>query len=138
VARSNVQLLGMLGADVTLCGPKLLMPSQAQTLGCKVSNSFDEAIKDADVVMMLRVQVERIAGQAMASVREYFHHYALTYRRLELAKPGAVVLHPGPINRGVEIDTALADDVERNAILDQVEAGVAMRQAILKLLLKED
>ncbi len=138
VARSNVQLLQTLGANVTFCGPKLLMPSQVQTLGCKVTHDFDAALPDADVIMLLRVQNERIEGKAMASVREYFQRYALTYARLEKARKDAIVMHPGPINRGVEIETALADDLERTTIIDQVEAGVAIRQAILTTLLKKD
>lgn len=139
VARSNLALLKMLGASVTLVAPPHFMPSNAESLGCALSYHLEEGIKGADVVMMLRVQKERISGHssAFASMREYFSLYGLTYSKLCAAKPDVLVMHPGPINRGMEIETSLADDIERNAILDQVEAGVAMRMALLVDMLKE-
>lgn len=138
VARSNLWLLNRLGASVTLVAPPQLMPSEADRWPCALSYHLNEGIRDADVVMMLRVQHERMEGGGIASVREYAHLYGLTYERLAHAKPDALVLHPGPINRGVEIETALADDCDRNAILDQVEAGVAMRQALLLDMLEHE
>jgi aspartate carbamoyltransferase catalytic subunit len=96
-----------------------------------------EGLRDADVVMMLRIQHERMAGRGIASVRDYFHAYGLDYSKLSAAKPDALVMHPGPMNRGVEIDSDVADDIGRSAILDQVEMGVAVRQAVLELWLSE-
>lgn len=136
VARSNIALLHTLGAKVRLVAPPTLMPSQAHTLGCELSYHMKDGLADADVVMMLRIQYERMsAGGAVPSVREYFHLYGLDYEKLKAAKPDALVMHPGPMNRGVEISGELADDVARSAILDQVESGVAVRMAILEKLL---
>ena len=135
VARSNIALLKTLGATVRLIAPPTLMPSQAHTLGCELHYHMKDGLKDADVVMMLRIQYERMSGGAIPSVREYFHLYGLDYTKLKSAKPDALVLHPGPMNRGVEISGELADDLERSGILDQVEAGVAVRMAILEKLL---
>lgn len=139
VAQSNLTLLKMLGAKVTLVAPPHFMPAQAETLGCDLAHRLEEGIKDADVVMMLRVQKERISGAstAFASMREYFSLYGLSYSKLTHAKPDVLVMHPGPINRGMEIETSLADDMSRTAILDQVEAGVAMRMAVLTDMLEE-
>lgn len=134
VARSNLALLKTLGATVRLVAPPTLMPSQAHTLGCELHYHMKDGLRDADVVMMLRIQNERMSG-AVPSIREYFHLYGLDYAKLSVAKPNALVLHPGPMNRGVEISGELADDLERSAILDQVEAGVAVRQAILEMML---
>ena len=97
-----------------------------------------EGLDEADVVMMLRIQHERMGGRGIASVRDYFHSYGLNYEKLAHAKADALVMHPGPMNRGVEIDTDVADDIERSAILDQVEMGVAVRQAVLELLLTRE
>lgn len=133
VARSNVQLLTRLGAHVTLVAPPPLMPRQFQHMQ-NVTLMYDirQAIVDADVVMMLRIQRERAAGSAIASVRDYSLRYGLNHKKLETAKPDVLVMHPGPINRGVELETPLADDVERSVILKQVEYGVAIREALLE------
>jgi aspartate carbamoyltransferase catalytic subunit len=131
VARSNAKLLPRLGADVRLAGPPELMPDGVSTL------SVDEAIAGADVVMMLRVQRERLEADLGDAPGEYLARYGLTAGRLATAAPGAVVMHPGPMNRGVEIESAIADDPERSLITLQVEMGVAMRMACLELLLGE-
>jgi aspartate carbamoyltransferase catalytic subunit len=132
VARSNALLLGALGAEVRLCGPRTLMPREAAGLGPTVRTftRIEAAVDGADVVMMLRIQNERLAGAMLASTREYARTFGLSERVLALAKPDAIVMHPGPINRGVEIDPRIADG-ERSVILDQVEAGVAVRMAVL-------
>jgi aspartate carbamoyltransferase catalytic subunit len=133
VARSNALLLGALGAEVRLCGPRTLMPRHAEALGPTVRafENFDRALEGADVVMMLRIQTERLAGAMIASTREYARTFGLSARALSLAKPDAIVMHPGPINRGVEIDPRVADGPQ-SVILDQVEAGVAVRMAVLE------
>ena len=132
VARSNALLLGALGAEVRLCGPRTLMPREAAGLGPTVRTftRIEAAVEGVDVVMMLRIQNERLAGAMLASTREYARTFGLSERVLALAKPDAIVMHPGPINRGVEIDPRIADG-ERSVILDQVEAGVAVRMAVL-------
>lgn len=132
VARSNALLLGALGAEVRLCGPRTLMPREAQSLGptAKTFERVETAVDGADVVMMLRIQTERLAGAMIASNREYARTFGLNGRVLARAKPDAIVMHPGPINRGVEIDPRIADG-SRSVILDQVEGGVAVRMAIL-------
>jgi aspartate carbamoyltransferase catalytic subunit len=133
VARSNALLLGALGVEVRLCGPRTLMPREADTLGPTVRafERIDAALDGADVVMMLRIQTERLAGAMIASNREYARTFGLGARVLSLAKPDAIVMHPGPINRGVEIDPRVADGAQ-SVILDQVEAGVAVRMAVLE------
>ena len=134
VARSNALLLTRLGAKVRLCGPRTMMPRNAEALAdVVVARSIDEAAEGADVLMMLRIQTERLGGAMTASTREYNRTFDLDARVLARAKPDAIVLHPGPINRGVEIDSALADGA-RSVILDQVESGVAVRAAVLELL----
>jgi aspartate carbamoyltransferase catalytic subunit len=132
VARSNALLLGALGAEVRLCGPRTLVPRAVESLGPTVHafHRIDDAVAGADVVMMLRIQTERLAGAMIASTREYARTFGLNARLLALAKDDAIVMHPGPINRGVEIDPRIADG-ERSVILDQVEAGVAVRMAVL-------
>jgi len=134
VARSNALLLGALGVEVRLCGPRTLMPREAQALGptVKAFERFEAAVEGADVVMMLRIQTERLAGAMIASTREYARTFGLSARTLALAKPDAIVMHPGPINRGVEIDSELADG-ERSVILEQVTNGIAVRMAVLYL-----
>jgi aspartate carbamoyltransferase catalytic subunit len=136
VARSNALLLGALGVEVRLCGPRTLIPREAGTLGPTVRTfeSIERAVDGADVVMMLRIQNERLGGAMMASTREYSRTFGLGPRLLARAKPTAIVMHPGPINRGVELDSALADG-DRSVVLAQVEAGVAVRMAVLELLL---
>lgn len=137
VARSNIHLLKIMGASVTLIAPPTLMPTGVANFGVDYTTDMAKGLKDADVVMMLRIQNERMAGRGIASVRDYFMGYGLSYEKLKHAKPDALVLHPGPMNRGVEIDTDVADDINRSAILDQVEMGVAVRQAVLELLLEK-
>lgn len=134
VARSNILLLNRMGADVHLIAPPTLLPVAIEKLGATVHHDMAEGLKDADIVMMLRLQRERMQGSFVPSVREYFHFYGLSYEKLAHAKPGALVMHPGPMNRGIEIDSELADDITRSVILDQVELGVAVRQACLELL----
>jgi aspartate carbamoyltransferase catalytic subunit len=133
VARSNALLLGALGAEVRLCGPRTLMPRDAGVLGptARVFTRLEAAVEGADVVMMLRIQNERLAGAMLASTREYARTFGLNERTLAGAKPDAIVMHPGPINRGVEIDAQVADG-KRSVILDQVEGGVAVRMAVLE------
>jgi aspartate carbamoyltransferase catalytic subunit len=134
VARSNVALLNMLGASVRLIGPPTLMPTGADRWGARVFHKMHEGIKDADVVMMLRVQRERMAGGYFPSAREYFWFYGLDEDKLRLARPGALVMHPGPMNRGVEIDSAVADNAAVSLIETQVRMGVAVRMAVLEAL----
>jgi aspartate carbamoyltransferase catalytic subunit len=133
VARSNSLLLGALGVEVRLCAPRTLMPREVESLGPTVRafENMEAAIAGADVVMMLRIQTERLAGAMIASNREYARTFGLNARLLALAKPDAIVMHPGPINRGVEIDPRIADG-DHSVILDQVEAGVAVRMAVLE------
>jgi aspartate carbamoyltransferase catalytic subunit len=133
VLRSNALLLVKMGADVRVCGPATLVPPGLDRLGVRVFRSVDAAIEGADVVMMLRVQHERMHGLFLPSVREYFTEFGLTPARLERAAPDVIVMHPGPMNRGVEIDSAVADG-PWSVILDQVANGVAVRMAVLYLL----
>lgn len=135
VARSNVLLLHMMGAKVRLVGPGSLIPAALESLGVPVFHDLEQGLKGADVVMMLRLQLERMGSGFVPSVREYFYRFGLSRAKLAYATGDAIVLHPGPMNRGVEIESRLADDLERSYILNQVETGVAMRQAILELLL---
>lgn len=132
VARSNAHLLTKLGAKVRFAGPRTLLPPCPETFGVEVFDRLEPALEGADVVMMLRIQRERLAGAFLPSMREYSRAFGLNERRLALAKPDAIVMHPGPMNRGVEIDPAIADGA-RSVILDQVEAGVAVRMAVLWL-----
>jgi aspartate carbamoyltransferase catalytic subunit len=134
VVRSNIWLLTKMGARVTLCGPPTLLPPRIEEMGVSVTTDFDEALEGADVVMMLRMQLERQGRSLFPSLREYFALYGLDRRRLERAKPGAIVMHPGPMNRGVEIASEIADS-DRAVILEQVANGVAVRMAVLYLLL---
>jgi aspartate carbamoyltransferase catalytic subunit len=133
VARSNALLLGALGAEVRLCGPRTLLPREAQSLGptVVVVGSIEAAVRDAHVIMMLRIQTERLAGGMIASTREYARTFGLSTRVLAGARHDALVMHPGPINRGVEIDPRVADG-HQSVILEQVEAGVAVRMAVLE------
>jgi aspartate carbamoyltransferase catalytic subunit len=133
VLRSNVLLLTRMGAAVRACGPATLVPPGLDRLGVRVTTSIDEALDGADVVMMLRVQHERMSGLFLPSVREYFTLFGLTPARLERAAPDVIVMHPGPMNRGVEIDSEVADG-PWSVILDQVANGVAVRMAVLYLL----
>ncbi|HET9471009.1 MAG TPA: aspartate carbamoyltransferase catalytic subunit, partial [Usitatibacter sp.] len=134
VVRSNVWCLTKLKAKVTLCAPPTLMPPGIESMGVSATSDFEEALSGADVVMMLRVQIERGGKMAFPSSREYFARYGLTRDRLALARPDAIVMHPGPMNRGVEISSDIADDTGRSVILSQVTNGVAVRMAVLYLL----
>nr|WP_246201976.1 aspartate carbamoyltransferase catalytic subunit [Sneathiella aquimaris] len=134
VARSNIALLNIMGARVRIVGPTTLIPSNAKTMGVEVYHSMEEGLKDADIVMMLRLQTERMQGAFVPSVREYFHLFGLDKEKLKVAKPDALIMHPGPMNRGVEIDSEIADDLHISAISEQVEMGVAVRMACLDLL----
>jgi aspartate carbamoyltransferase catalytic subunit len=134
VARSNLGLLTKMGAKVTLCGPRPLLPAEIERTGARVVTRIEEAIEGADVVMMLRVQKERGGGLGYPSDREYYDVFGLTPERRRLAKPDAIVMHPGPMNRGVEIDSDVADG-PGSVILEQVENGVAVRMAVLYLLI---
>ena len=133
VLRSNVLLLRMMGAEVRVCGPATLIPPGLDRAGVFVTSSMDAALDGADVAMMLRVQHERMHGLFLPSLREYFTLFGLTPERLRRAAPDVIVMHPGPMNRGVEIDSAVADG-EWSVILDQVANGVAVRMAVLYLL----
>lgn len=132
VVRSNIYCLTKLGAKVRVAGPGTMIPIGIDRLGCEVFTNIDDAIRDADVVMMLRIQRERMGASLIPSTREYSRFFGLTDERLKLAKEDAIVMHPGPINRGVEIPTSIADGPQ-NVILDQVENGVAVRMALLYL-----
>ena len=133
VVRSNVLCLTRLGADVTVAGPRTMMPEEPESLGARVVYSLEEAIEGADVVMMLRVQLERQARAAFPSEREYFEFFGLTAERLRRANDDAIIMHPGPINRGIEIASEVADG-PWSVILEQVANGVAVRMAVLYLL----
>ncbi len=134
VARSNVALLNILGARVRLVGPPTLMPIGADRWGAEVFHDMRGGLKDADVVMMLRVQRERMTGGFFPSAREFFWFYGLDDEKLKFAKPGALVMHPGPMNRGVEIDSTVADNPTISLIETQVRMGVAVRMAVLEAL----
>ncbi|WP_296674794.1 aspartate carbamoyltransferase catalytic subunit [Novosphingobium sp.] len=134
VARSNIHCLTTLGADVRVCAPPALMPVDIHLMKVTPFNHFDQALDGADVVMMLRLQQERMSGQFIPSPQEYRHLYGLTLERLAKAKPDALVMHPGPMNRGIEIDSNVADLAGRSAITTQVEMGVAIRMACLDVL----
>jgi aspartate carbamoyltransferase catalytic subunit len=136
VARSNIHLLNAMGARVRLIAPATLLPTAADRLGVEVYHDMREGLTDCDVVMMLRLQTERMQGSYVPSVREYFHFWGLSEDKLAFAKADALVMHPGPMNRGVEIDGRLADDLTHSVILDQVELGVAVRMACLDALLR--
>ncbi|HEX6978060.1 MAG TPA: aspartate carbamoyltransferase catalytic subunit [Alphaproteobacteria bacterium] len=134
VARSNIHLLNAMGARVRVVGPPTLMPTAIERLGVEVFHDMRAGIKDCDIVMMLRLQTERMQGKFVPSIREYFHLYGLDREKLAYAKPDALIMHPGPMNRGVEIDSEVADDVERSLVREQVEMGVAVRMACLDIL----
>ena len=133
VARSNIHLLTTMGARVRVIGPSTLMPEGIETLGAEPFRDMREGLKGADIVMMLRLQRERMNGAFVPSAREYFRYYGLDAAKLAFAKPGALVMHPGPMNRGVEIDSLIADGAQ-SLIQEQVEMGVAVRMAVLEAL----
>jgi aspartate carbamoyltransferase catalytic subunit len=137
VLRSNLFLLTKVGASVVVCGPPTLRPIGLKAMGVEVTDSIDTAVTGADVVMMLRVQHERMRGLFLPSMREYFTLFGLTPERMRRAKPDAIVMHPGPMNRGVEIDSEVADG-PWSVILDQVANGLAVRMAVLYLLAGEE
>ncbi|NRA87001.1 MAG: aspartate carbamoyltransferase catalytic subunit [Rhizobiales bacterium] len=133
VARSNIILLNIMGARVRLIAPPTLLPADASKLGCEIFHDMKEGLKGVDIVMMLRLQTERMQGAFIPSVREYFHFYGLDEEKLSYANDDALVMHPGPMNRGVEIDSIIADSA-RSLIREQVEMGVAIRMAVLECL----
>jgi aspartate carbamoyltransferase catalytic subunit len=134
VARSNIHLLLAMNCRVRIVGPPTLIPAEAAALGVEVHHSMKTGLADADVVMMLRLQKERMTGGLVPSAREFFRFYGLDAEKLAHAKPDSIVMHPGPMNRGVEIDSAIADDPVRSVIGEQVEMGVAVRMAVLDVL----
>ncbi len=137
VARSNIQLLTTMGAQVRVIAPPTLLPASVDRLGVELHHDMRLGLNNCDIVMMLRLQTERMHGTFVPSVREYYHFYGLDYDKLSSAKSDALIMHPGPMNRGVEIDTAVADDIDRSLIREQVEMGVAVRMACLDLLTRE-
>lgn len=137
VARSNMLLLPLMGAEVRIVGPQSLLPSEEKLNGAAAYTDFNEGIAGADVVMMLRIQRERMEGAVSGSLTDFHGSYGLTRDRLRHAAPDALVMHPGPMNRGVEIDGEVADDQSRSAILEQVEIGVAVRMACLDILARD-
>jgi aspartate carbamoyltransferase catalytic subunit len=134
VARSNIHLLSAMNCRVRVVGPPTLLPAEVERMGVEVFHDMKTGLRDADVVMMLRLQKERMAGGLVPSAREYFRFFGLDAAKLSVAKPDAIVMHPGPMNRGVEIDSAVADDPIRSVIGEQVEMGVAVRMAVLDIL----
>ncbi len=134
VARSDIHALTTLGVpEVRAIGPQTLLPGGLEHMGVRVFNNMDEGLKDVDVIIMLRLQNERMSGALLPSAQEYFKSYGLTPERLALAKPDAIVMHPGPMNRGVEIDSAVADG-KQAVILPQVTFGIAVRMAVMSIL----
>lgn len=138
VARSNIHLLTTMGARVRVVAPRTLLPAAIDRFGVEVYHDMREGLTDCDIVMMLRLQTERMRGTFVPSIREYFHFFGLDNEKLSYAKEDAFVMHPGPMNRGVEIDSQLADDIDRSVIRDQVEMGVAVRMACLDLLTRAE
>ena len=134
VARSNIYLLVTMGAQVRLVAPITLIPAGAKNLGVDIFHNMKEGLDDCDIVMMLRLQNERMHGNFFPSIREFFYFFGLDYEKLSVAKPDALIMHPGPANRGVEIDSEVADDYSRSVIREQVEMGVAVRMACLEML----
>ncbi len=137
VARSNIYLMNMLGAEINIIAPSTLMPHSIERLGVKKFNNMKKGLEGCDIVMMLRLQNERMQGSFLPSAREYYEYFGLTPDKLKFAKKDALIMHPGPMNRGVEIDTNLADDINRSLIKEQVELGVAVRMACLKIFCKK-
>ena len=136
VARYNIYLMNMLGAEVNVIAPKTLMPKSIERLGVKSFTDMKKGLNSCDIVMMLRLQNERMQGSFLPSKREYYEFYGLTSEKLKFASKDALIMHPGPMNRGVEIDTKLADDINVSLVKEQVELGVAVRMACLKLYCK--
>ena len=136
VARSNIYLLNMLGAEINIVSPTNLMPKNVDKFGVNKFSDMKKGLKDCDIVMMLRLQKERMSSSFLSSNREYYEYYGLTPDKLNCAKSDALIMHPGPMNRGIEIDTNLADDINKSVIQEQVELGVAVRMACLKIYCK--
>jgi len=136
VARSNICLLNTMGAKVRVVAPPTHLPAAVERLGVEVFYDMRSGLKDVDVVMMLRLQTERMHGSFVPSIREYFRFFGLDYAKLAAAKEDAMIMHPGPMNRGVEIDSEVADDIGRSAIHEQVEMGVAVRMGCLDALMR--
>jgi len=134
VARSNIHLLAIMGARVRAVAPPTLIPPGLARMGVEIHHDMESGLKDADIIMMLRLQTERMKGSYVPSIREYYRLYGLDYEKLKAAKPDALIMHPGPMNRGVEIDSEVADDIDRSLIREQVEMGVAVRMACLEAL----
>jgi aspartate carbamoyltransferase catalytic subunit len=134
VARSNIHLLATMGARVRVIAPPTLLPSQVERFGVEPFFDMRKGLEGCDIVMLLRLQTERMQGTYVPSTREYFHFFGLDREKLKAAKPDALIMHPGPMNRGVEIDSELADDLHRSVIREQVEMGVAVRMACLETL----
>jgi aspartate carbamoyltransferase catalytic subunit len=134
VARSNIALMNIMGARVRVVAPRTLLPAEIEQLGVEVFHNMADGLADVDIVMMLRLQSERMHGAFIPSTREYFHFFGLDYDKLRAAKPDALIMHPGPMNRGVEIGSEVADDIDRSLIRAQVEMGVAVRMACLEIL----
>ncbi len=134
VARSNIHLLTTMGAHVRVIAPPTLLPAAIERMGVEAFTDMRRGLEACDVVMMLRLQVERMQGNFVPSTREYFRFWGLDYDKLAAARPDAIIMHPGPMNRGVEIDSEVADDIDRSVIREQVEMGVAVRMACLDAL----
>ena len=137
VARSNIHLFNAMGTRVRVVAPPTLLPAEMDRFGVEVFHDMRAGLDGVDIVMMLRLQTERMQGSFVPSVREYFHYFGLDARKLAAARPDALVMHPGPMNRGVEIDSDVADDIHRSLIQEQVEMGVAVRMACLDLLTRK-
>jgi aspartate carbamoyltransferase catalytic subunit len=137
VARSNITLLNTMGASVRVVAPRTLLPAAVERLGVEVFHDMRAGLAGVDIVMMLRLQMERMHGSFVPSTREYFHFFGLDYPKLRAAKPDALIMHPGPMNRGVEIGSEVADDIDRSLIRHQVEMGVAVRMACLEILTRD-
>jgi aspartate carbamoyltransferase catalytic subunit len=137
VARSNILLLITMGARVRAVAPRTLMPTGIESYGAESYFDMEEGLAGADIVMMLRLQTERMQGSFVPSIREYFRFFGLDRDKLTAAKPDALIMHPGPMNRGVEIDSEVADDIDRSVIREQVEMGVAVRMACLEALTRD-
>jgi len=135
VARSNIEILSTLGSSINVIGPKTLIPKDVLKRKVNIFYNMKDGLKNCDIVMMLRIQKERIVGTHIPNEKEYFNKFGLDYKKLSYAKKKAFVMHPGPMNRGVEIDSKLADDVTRSLIQEQVAMGVAIRMACLEILI---
>jgi aspartate carbamoyltransferase catalytic subunit len=135
VARSNIYLLKKLGAKIRVIAPPTLLPPDIEQLGVKVFKNLEEGLEGVDIIMVLRIQKERMKGSFVPSEKEFFKFWGLDRKKLDRAKKNALVMHPGPINRGIEIDSDVADDISRSLILEQVKLGVAIRMAIIKELI---